>query len=170
MTVIIVIAVLLLSLWTWICYLITKFVAVIISKLTNPTLTINKISVFVVSLFVSGLSTYFIFFSTPSKNYKTAYIEKQQTSFKVTVKGKRVLMAHDPVTALLRQTYDDSLSFLIPRQDGIIQSSEIKLSQDRYKPTGSIFIDKEKMYIKLYYDTKKSDPDSWNGEYNLQFR
>ncbi|ULQ55965.1 hypothetical protein KJS94_15045 [Flavihumibacter rivuli] len=170
MALLLMIAVLLLSLWTWICYLLIKFIAGIIGNLLNPNLTVNNTAVFAVSFFVAGISLYFILFSTPAKNYKTAYIENQQGVLKVTVKGKRVLMAHDPISAFLRQTYEDSLTFLLPRNKGVIQSNEIKELQGRYKPTGTISIDKDEMSIKLYYDNEQTDPYSWNGKYNLQFR
>ena len=79
-------------------------------------------------------------------------------------------MTHDPVSAILRKTYEDSISFLIPRQNGVVQSNEIKVVQNRYKPLGIISISENEMLIKLYYDSAQTEPDGWNGKYNLKLR
>lgn len=111
MTLLIIIAVILFSVWLSICYVITKYIAELVCKLTSPNRRVNKYFVFGLSFLIAGLSAYFVVFSTPAKNYKTAYIETNQNGYKVTVKGKRVFMAHDPVSAILRRTYEDSVSF-----------------------------------------------------------
>jgi hypothetical protein len=40
-------------------------------------------------------SFFYLPFSTGAKNYTTAYIQPQEEGFKIIVKGKRMLMAHE---------------------------------------------------------------------------
>lgn len=79
-------------------------------------------------------------------------------------------MAHDPLSAIFAKTYEDIISLVIPRPNGVIQSDEIQVSQNRYNSTGTIVIKEKKMNIKLFYDVNQIDPDSWNGKYNLKSR
>jgi hypothetical protein len=141
-----------------------------VGKLVGHPFNLKRVVVFVLSLIVAGFLGYFLFLSTPAENYKTAYIESRQNGFKVTVKGKRVLLSNNPFSSILRSTYEDSVSFLIPRQSGTIQSNEIEFYNDKYKPIGTISINKENMTIELYYDRAQKMPDTWSGEYSLQGR
>jgi hypothetical protein len=141
-----------------------------VGKLVNQHFKVKGFVVFVLSLIVAGFSGYFLFLSTPAENYKTAFIELRQNGFKVTVKGRRVYLSNNPFSAILRSTYEDSISFLIPRQSGIFLSNEIEFYNDVYKPIGTVSINKENMTIELYYDRAQKMSDTWNGEYSLQVR
>ena len=102
-----------------------KFIAGIIGKSITAKWVTNKKVIIVVSIFIALLPFFFMLFSTSSKNYKTTYLKQKKAGYKVTVKGKRVLMSHDPISAFLPNTYEDSTSFLIPRQHGIINCNKI---------------------------------------------
>jgi hypothetical protein len=166
----IIIALILFSTWVVLCYPLIKFIAGIIGRLTAAKWVTNKITVIVLSIVIALLPFSIMLFSTSAKNYKTAYIQPQGTGFKVTVKGKRMLMSHDPVSALFGNTYEDSISFVIPRLNGVINSNEIQVSKENYKSTGSIAIDKKKMIIQLFYYGEQTNPNSWNGKYYLKSR
>ena len=161
------IALILLSTWVLICYAFIKFVAGIIAKKTAASWVANKKVVVAVSGLVALIPLFFFLFSTSAKNYKTAYLQPVSLGYKVTVNGKRVLMSHDPVSALLGNTYEASTSFLIPRQNGVINCKEIWVSHDNNLITGTITIDKKKMTVQLFYDKDQTSPCSWNGTYFL---
>jgi hypothetical protein len=129
--------------------------------------------ILLVSILIVGLFAYLFIFISPAKNYKQAFIRKDKDHFIITVKGKRLYMAHDPISALSRNTYEDSMQFAIPRDQGIINGSEIPIRPGYYKFTGTIKIENDKLEIKLFadnYDDKKLNPDTWNGMYNLKWQ
>ena len=88
----------------------------------------------------------------------------------LTVKGKRSLMAHDPVSLLLRKTYEDSAGYTIPRNLGIVHGEEFSQSSDSPKLSGTINIQDHQVIINLASynpDGQKLNSESWNGEYKL---
>jgi len=114
-------------------------------------------------------------FSNPAKNFKTAYIDKTGDNYQVTLLGKRSLMTHDPISILKRETYIDSFKINIPRQEGIIDGTELFNRPGGYKLTKgtTISITDDKMKVTLLYDNfddKTIDKSFWNGEYDLQWR
>ena len=125
------------------------------------------------SITIAALTTYFFLFISPATNYKTAYIEKEQQHYKLTVKGKRLYMVHDPVSLFLRKTYEDSAQYIIPRSEGIIKGQELPTKEGYYKSVGDIIIIGNHLKINLSadnYDDKTLDPDTWNGDYKLVWR
>lgn len=154
-------------LWCVACFYITNSIVTTIIKLSSVTILVNRKVVLLVSLFIAVFSTYLLLFTSPAKNYKTATISQEQSHFKVTVKGKRILMSHDIFSVFSRNTYEDSIVFSIPRQQGEIPAHEIKVSANRFQPVGVITIMKEKMDVKLFYDIEQTEPNSWNGNYRL---
>jgi membrane-anchored glycerophosphoryl diester phosphodiesterase (GDPDase) len=133
----------------------------------------QKLFTFITSVLIAGLTTYFFLFPSLASNYKTAYIESEKQGFKVTVKGKRLYMVHDPISILRRKTYEDSMQYLIPRSVGVIKGEELPREKGYYKFVGTIAIRNDKMEINLAvdnYDDKKLDPDTWNGKYKLVWR
>ena len=125
------------------------------------------------SVLMASITTYFFLFTSPSTNYKTAFIATEQDHFILTIKGKRLLMVHDPVSLFLRKTYEDSTNYIIPRKQGIIKGEELPTEPGYYKSVGTINIQDNQVEIKLSidnYDDKKLDPDSWNGKYKLVWR
>ncbi|WP_133053981.1 hypothetical protein [Niastella yeongjuensis] len=122
------------------------------------------------SIIIALLPFLYLLFSTGAKNYSTAYIQPYGENFKITVKGRRMLMVHDPVSVLLNHTYNDSASFIIPRQYGTIPRSEIQLLNDNDKLTGTIAIDGKKMKIQLFYHNMYKVPYNWNGRYYLKLQ
>jgi hypothetical protein len=133
----------------------------------------HKLRMLVASFSIAALTTYFFLFTSPATNYKTAYIEKEQESYKVIVKGKREYMAHDPVSMFLRKTYEDSIQYILPRSEGVIKGQELPTKKGYYKLVGNIIIKDEQLKINLYsdnYDKKNLDVNPWNGNYNLVWR
>jgi len=133
----------------------------------------HKLTLLIASFAIAALTTYFFLFTSPATNFKTAYIEKEQQGYKVTVKGKRLYMVHDPVSLFLRKTYEDSAQFIVPRSDGVIKGQELPKEKGYYKSIGNIIIKANHLKIDLYvdnYDDKTLDPDVWNGDYNIVWR
>jgi len=156
--------------WILISYTLAKFIAGIIGQLTASGWVTRKIVVIVLSVIIALIPFFCLLLSTGAKNYTTAYIQPYEAGFKVTVRGKRMLMAHDPVAALLNHSYEDSALFIVPTQDGIIPSDKIQVLRDSYKFIGTIGISGQKMNIQLFYDSLHKDPCSWNGSYRLKLR
>lgn len=134
----------------------------------------NRIT-FSISVFLSILVSCYYFFSNPAHNFKTAYIEKQGNKYIITIKGKRNLMVHDPISLFKNETYIDSAKFEIPRAEGIIDGLEIPNQPGSYKilKGNAIIITSNSMKVNLFYDNyddKKTDPSTWNGEYELEWR
>jgi hypothetical protein len=118
------------------------------------------------------LALAFYLFGSPVKNNESATIQKFENHYIVTATGKRLLMAHDLISLLMRRTYMDTIKFIIPRTDGIINGQEIPTEVGYYKMLGTLTIQNEEMNVDLYYDNydgKIQDPLSWNGVYKLQW-
>lgn len=167
---ILLIALILFFTWTLICYALVKFIAGVIGRSTAMKWVTGKTVVIATSIVIALLPLFYRLFSTGAKNYTTAYMQPQGAGLKITVKGKRMLMVHDPVSAFLNHTYEDSASFIIPSQQKIIPGNEIQVLDDSYKFTGTISIDGQKMKIQLFYDSLHKNPYDWNGRYHLRLR
>jgi hypothetical protein len=117
--------------------------------------------------------TYIFLSTSPTTNYKTAFIAAEKDHYVLTVKGERLYMVHDIVSMFLEKTYEDSANYVIPRRQGIIKGEELPTEPGYYKSVGTITIQNNQLEINLSaanYDDKKLDPDSWNGKYNLVWR
>ncbi len=124
----------------------------------------------ITSFVVAGLITYFFLFTSPVTNYQTAYIKQEQKGYKLTLRGKRLYMVHDPVSIFLRQTYEDSVEYILPRNEGVIRGQELPTVKGHYQSNGNITINEKQLKIDLYadnYDDHTLDPSIWNGTYNL---
>lgn len=120
-----------------------------------------------------GLLIVIYFSISPTNNNETATVEKFENLYVVTVTGKRLLMTHDPISFLKRETYLDTFKVSIPRAEGVINGQEIPTEKGNYKMLGTIVIDGEQMKIDLYYDNfddSIKDPLSWNGEYKVKLK
>jgi len=100
-------------------------------------------------------------------NHERAYFSKQGTRYLVEMTATRRLMAHDPVSALLGRTYEESLTVELPRIDGEIDGSEIEPPPKRLRYTGRVVIKHGKMKIDLRYDDSTQHELPWNGDYTL---
>jgi hypothetical protein len=87
----------------------------------------------VVALAVASTTT-----CSGAKNYEQAYFSKHGSVYLVELKGKRYLLAHDPVSAILGKTSEETFEIEIPRIDGTIDGSEIRVERGCYKYSGSI--------------------------------
>ena len=173
---ILIILLLLLGLLTGLIYLTLFVLTFAFSKLTNKAfLTIankrnlKKIS-FTIALVLAGITAYLFLFTSPSTNYQTAFIATEKDHFVLKVKGRRLLMVHDPVSLFLKKTYEDSTTYIIPRKEGVIKGEELPTEKGYYKYVGTIIIKNNQVEINLSfnnYDDKKLEPDNWNGKYKL---
>ena len=111
----------------------------------------------------------FYTFISPAKNYEMATIRTVQNNYLLTLTGDRLLMVHDPISALMRKTYVDTLELLIPRQKGKIDGREIKIKQG-YKVSGTLDIEGNSVKVDLYFNNneeKKNEPLFWNDNYKI---
>ncbi len=79
-------------------------------------------------------------------------------------------MAHDPISLIRGQTYEETMIVQLPRIEGVIDGTEIPVPKDKLSYTGQVSITKDKMEVNLYYDDKNEmtkAPLPWNGEYTL---
>ncbi len=156
-------------LFSFIIASIAVFVFVKFLKFKSQNLRRNKIYV---AIILTVLFILFELFYNPAKNFKIAYIEKTNDKYVITVKGKRNLMVHDPISALKKGTYMDSAKFVVTRSCGIIKGMELPKENDSY-PTinnDALIIDNKTITINLFYnnyDNKIKQPSSWNGKYKL---
>ena len=102
-------------------------------------------------------------------NDEHAYFVKHGPNYLVELKGRRRLMAHDPVSAIRGRTYEETLTMELPRIEGIVEGAEIPVR--RGSPyAGRIVITRDKMKVELLYDNRDDNtrvPLLWNGEYTL---
>ena len=155
-----------------IIYYLTKFIQAfrIVGFMFNKK---QKQTILIISLAIAAPTTYLFLFTSPSTNYKTAYISKEQNHFVLTVKGRRLYMVHDPISLLLGKTYEDSIIYILPRNKGVIKGEELPKDSCCYNSLGTITIQNNQVNISLFvdnYDDKTLDPDGWNGKYNLIWR
>ena len=105
-----------------------------------------------------------------TRNDETALVYKVDSSYLIVLMGTRYLMVHDPISALLGKTYNETYKIVVPRIEGIVKGSEIPAEKGYYHYEGQIDFKGSRMSINLYYDNyddKKKDALSWNGEYSL---
>lgn len=103
-------------------------------------------------------------------NYERAYFSRQGRSYFVEMKGTRRRMAHDPISFIRGETYEETLIMQLPRIEGVIEGTEIPVPKDKLGYTGQVSITKDRMEVNLYYDNKSEmtkAPLPWNGEYTL---
>ena len=100
-------------------------------------------------------------------NYESAYYVRHGATYFVEMKGRRRLLAHDPLSALRGRTYEETLTLELPRIEGAIDGAEIPAAPGYLGYTGRVVITKAKMKVELYYDDDSKHPLPWNGEYTL---
>lgn len=79
-------------------------------------------------------------------------------------------MSHDPIAALRRETYTDTVILMIPRKTGTIRGEEI-INPEGYPMTGKLKISAGNVEVKLFYknyDGHSIDPFSYNDSYKLK--
>jgi hypothetical protein len=98
-------------------------------------------------------------------NYERAYFTKRGEIYLVEMKGRRLLLAHDPISA--GRTYEETLTLELPRIEGVIDGVEIPTQTGHLGYAGRIEIAKRRMKVDLYYDGSDRHPTPWNGKYTL---
>ena len=103
-------------------------------------------------------------------NDERAYFVKHGATYLVEMKGRRRLMAHDPFSAILGRTYEETLTIEVPRIEGVIEGAEIPVRPGRLRYAGRVAIRGRQMRVDLYYDDRGDNtkvPLAWNGGYTL---
>lgn len=98
-------------------------------------------------------------------NYERAYFTKSGQVYLVEMKGRRRLLAHDPISA--GRTYEETLTLELPRIEGVIGGVEIPSQTGHLGYEGKIEIAKGRMKVDLYYNGPDKHPTPWNGKYTL---
>jgi hypothetical protein len=102
-----------------------------------------------------------------ASNYEQASFAKKDGKYLVELRGKRRLMAHDPISGIRNGTYEDSLILRLPRIEGVIDGTEIPVRRGDLSYEGRVDITKDKMKVDLYYVESSKHPLLWNDEYTL---
>ena len=103
-------------------------------------------------------------------NDEHAYFTRHGPNYLVELKGRRRLMAHDPVSAIRGRTYEETLTIELPRIEGVIEGSEIPVRPGSLPYAGRVVITRNEMKVDLYYDDRGENtkvPLLWNGDYTL---
>lgn len=100
-------------------------------------------------------------------NDEHAYFTRSGSKYLVELKGRRRLMAHDPVSAARGRTYEETLTLELPKLDGVIEGTEIPVGPGKLSYVGRVVITKGEMKIDLYYDDSTRHALLWNGDYTL---
>jgi hypothetical protein len=106
-----------------------------------------------------------------AENDKKAYGIIVNGKYFLKLKGKRVAMAHDPVSLFKDRSYQDSVMIEVPTfMDGVIKGEDIPVRKGYYSFSGTIMIQERKVWIDLYWnntDDKRTHSYSWNGKYQF---
>lgn len=79
---------------------------------------------------VSIFSHVFSGCSSGAMNYKNATITNDGKGFVITLRGKRVLHPASPVDIFLNNTYEDSMQYIVTKNNGIIKEKKFQLKVD----------------------------------------
>lgn len=138
-------------------------------KWLSPKKNANKTRL-IISTLLGSILTYYLLFTSPDYNHKDASLIQKDDTYELTLTGERVYMSHDPISALSRETFTDTMILKLPRNKGLIKGNEI-IKEDDYPLLGSIEINDEQVIVQLYYDNFDDhikDPLSYNGSYKLK--
>ena len=100
-------------------------------------------------------------------NDERAYFARRGEKYLVELRGRRRLLAHDPISAARGGTYEETLTMELPRIEGVVEGAEIPVRPGYLRYTGRVAITGAKMKVDLYYDDGSKNPLPWNGEYTL---
>lgn len=110
-----------------------------------------------------------------AQNYRDAYIVSNNNKYFIKLRGKRNLMAHDPISLLKNSTYEDSVLIPVPYiKNKKISGHEMVFDDgyNKYTYDGYVLINGSSLKINLYsFDTvdnkRKPNYFGWNGDYLL---
>src|SRR5262245_24634898 len=87
-----------------------------------------------------------------NRNYEEAHLVQSGDRYTVTLSGKRLPTAHDPISMLQGKTYEEHLVLDLPRMNGSIRGDEVPNRPGHYRYVGNIEISGNQMLLNLYYD------------------
>ena len=98
-------------------------------------------------------------------NDERAYFAWDGHVYRVEMKGWRLPLVHDPLSALRIRTREETETMELPRIEGVVEATELGLPSHW---DGRVVITNRKMTVDLYYrDEGTRRPWSWNDEYTL---
>jgi len=139
------------------------------TKWLTPWKNANKIR-WIISILIGSILTYYFLFTSPDYNHEYVSLIPKDDNYECTLTGERTYMSHDPISALSRETFTDTMILKLPRNKGLIKGNEI-LKEDGYPFLGSVEINDGLITVALYYDNYDDhikDPLSYNGSYKLK--
>jgi hypothetical protein len=98
-------------------------------------------------------------------NDERAYFSSDGSRYRVELTGWRFPLVHDPLSFVLGRSRKATLTLDLPRIEGVVEGTEIRVDPDKLRYDGRVLIDKGMMRVDLYYGD--GHPLSWNGEYRL---
>jgi len=122
------------------------------------------------AIILGFIFTYYFLFTSPAYNHEYALLNHNGDYYELTFTGERVYMSHDPISALSKDTYTDTVILKIPRKKGIIKGDEI-IREGSYPIKGELKIKDGIVIVDLFYDNYDDhvkDPFSYNGSYKLK--
>lgn len=122
------------------------------------------------SILLGSILTYYLLFTSPEYNHEYALLIPKGDKYELTLTGERLYMSHDPISALSRETFTDTMILKLPRKKGLIKGSEI-IKENGYPLLGSVEVSDGLVTVELYYDNYDDhikDPLSYNGSYKLK--
>lgn len=138
-------------------------------KWLTPEKNTNKIR-WITSLIFGLISVCYFLFTSPENNHEYASLILKGDKYELILTGERVYMSHDPISALSRETFTDTMILRLPRNKGLIRGNEI-MNEDGYPLLGSVEVKNGQVTLELYYDNFDDhikDPLSYNGNYILK--
>lgn len=124
----------------------------------------------IISILLGSYLTYYILFTSAEYNQEYAILIQKDDIYELTLTGERVYLSHDPISAINRDTFTDTMVLILPRNKGEIKGIEI-IQDDGYPLLGRININDGIINIELFYDNYDDhlkDPFSYNGNYKLK--
>ena len=97
-----------------------------------------------------------------ARNYEQAYFSALRSGYLIELQGKRHRLAHDPISLVVGNSYDETHELVLPRLDGTIEGREIP----HFRYSGRIVISDGKMNVALTHGDG-GEHSSWNGAYVL---
>lgn len=99
------------------------------------------------------------------RNDERAYFAGDGHIYRVELTGWRFPLVHDPISLLVERTRRAALTLELPRIEGVIDGTEIRVAPDKLRYGGRVVISNRRMQVDLSYDDGRPLP--WNDEYTL---
>ena len=99
------------------------------------------------------------------RNDRRAYFAADGRTYRVELTGWRFPLVHDPISLMVERTRKASLTLDLPRIEGVVDGTEIRVAPDKLSYAGRVVIAGGQIQVDLSYPDGR--PLSWNDEYTL---